>query len=137
MPLSHQHKHLRLCRKTLSWAYLNFEIQMILYQREGNITAELEEKLHLLGCDESILHDLSLQEKESLFLEDAFFSSLNTGKRIVSFALQENGLNQQKLQEMEESIIHAYEKIKEEYGDNALLDMSYQYSLQTLSIFRL
>lgn len=121
----------------MSWAYLNFETQMILYHGKGDITAELEEKLHLIGCDESTINDLSLQEKETFFLDDAFFSSLNTGKRIISFALQENGLNQQKLQEIEESIVHAYQNIKEEYGDDTLLEMSYRYTLQTLSIFRL
>lgn len=137
MPLSPQHEHIKLCSKTLSWAYLNFEVQMILYHWKGDVTAELEDKLRIIGCGEDTLHDLTLQGKESFFLDDAFFSSFNTGKRIISFALKENGLNQQKLQEIEESILHAYENIKEEFGDNTLLEMSYRHTLQTLSIFRL
>lgn len=110
---------------------------MILYKCKGEVPAELEEKLHTIGCDKNTLYDLSLQGQEALFADGAFFSSLNTGKRIISFALKENGLNQEKLQEIEESIVRAYNDAEKIYGGNELLNMSYRYSLQTLLVFRL
>ena len=130
-------KDLDAYSKVLSWALLNFQLQSFLHQgRKGsseNITQELEE----VGYKGRCIRELSESEFQNLFQKESFFSSSQTGKRIVSFALQENGLKQDRFHEIEDSITNAYKDVRNVDSQNELLEQSYRHCMDTLSIFKL
>lgn len=135
------HKHLKksfeLSMKILSWAHLNFELQLFLSKRKEKLSQKVNEQLKEVGYSGKSIQDLEEKEYKKLFEKESFFSSSQTGKRIAAFALQANGLNQDHFDEIEESITNAYEDIKTLYKESILLEQSYQHSIDTLYVFRL
>ena len=123
--------------KVLSWALLNFQLQSFLHQARKDISENVYQDLEEVGYRGVCIKELSEREFQNLFQKESFFSSSQTGKRIVSFALQENGLKQNIFQEIEDSITDAYKEVKKLDLQNELLEQSYQHCIDTLSIFRL
>jgi hypothetical protein len=122
--------------KTFNWARLNFELQSILSQPGLAITFEIENKLYEVGYTDGIMNCLSPKEIEGLFKEEAFFSCIKTGNRIVAFVLKANGLKKETFKDIEESITNAYWEIKKLNGTDKLVERSYTYTLEALSVFR-
>jgi len=137
--LQHQNSQnsFNLSMKILSWAHLNFELQLFLSKKEESLSNKTNEQLAQIGYDGKSIEDLEDKEYKKLFEKESFFSSSQTGKRIAAFALRINGLNQEGFQEIEESIKNAYTDIKNTSKGNILLEQSYQHSLDTLCVFKL
>ena len=123
--------------KVLSWALLNFQLQNFLQQTRKDPSENVYKDLEEVGYKGVCIKELSEREFQNLFQKESFFSSSQTGKRIVSFALQENGLKQNGFQEIENSITAAYKEVKHLDSQSELLEQSYQHCMDTLSIFRL
>jgi len=134
--LSNIQNNFDLYSEMLSWAQLNFEVQSLLYKANVSISSSLENQLKELGYSGKPIQDLSPTEKKELFHKDSFFSYTQTGKRIVSFALKENGLNMDAFEQIEDSITSAYNDVKKAYGENKVLEKSYRHSLDTLEVFK-
>lgn len=123
--------------KVLSWAHLNFELQLFLSKRKEKLSKKTDDQLKELGYHGRSIQDLEANEYKKLFEKESFFSASQTGKRIAAFALRLNGLNQDRFDEIEVSITNAYINIKDTYQGNKLLEQSYQHSLDTLCVFKL
>jgi len=134
--LSNTHHSLNLDIKILMWAHLNFELQVSLHQLNASVPDAMKDKLQELGYAGKPINCLSQKEREALFQKEAFFSYSQTGKRIVAFALQQNGLNQKQFQKIEESITNAYKEVIKRSGENRLVEKSYRHTLDTLGIFK-
>ena len=136
MSISIRKKNFELYIKILSWAHLNFELQTLLHKGKEKISEELTKQLTALGYTGKKIQTMSQYEFKKLFEKESFFSSSATGKRIIGFALKENGLSQDRFQTIEDSITSAYTDVKSQYEDDKLLEQSYQHSIDTLCIFK-
>jgi len=123
--------------KILSWALLNFQLQSFLYQEGGSEPENVTEELQEIGYKGTSIKELNEKDFANLFEKESFFSASQTGKRIASFALQENGLQQNRFQEIEDSITNAYRSVKKLDYENILLEQSYRHCMDTLSVFKL
>ena len=130
-------KNFELSMKILSWAHLNFELQLFLSKRKEKLSTKICQQIKELGYEGKKVQDLGEKEYKRLFEKESFFSASQTGKRIAAFALQLNGLNQDCFEEIEDSITNAYTDIKTSQEGNILLEQSYQHSLDTLCVFKL
>lgn len=122
--------------KVLSWALLNFHLQGFLHEARVSASVNIHKELEEIGYKGTCIKELSERDFKNLFQKESFFSSSQTGKRIASFALQVNGLKQNRFQEIEDSITNAYKDIKNTGVQNALLEKSYQHCMDTLYIFK-
>jgi len=113
--------------KILSWAHLNFELQILLQHNE--ISTQMQYQLQAIGYQGEIPNNRTL-----LFEDDGFFSTTQTSQRIATFTLKEVGLNKKLFEQAEKGIQNAYDEIKEKH--NILLDKSLKQTLQALSVFR-
>lgn len=118
------------------WAYINFRLQIILYKNAPNLNESVRDDLLRVGYEGIHIDELSDIQKQELLKEDAFFSSFQTGHRIVTFALKRSGLDKDMLNSIHQSINRAYETVVREYGRGELSEISYRHTLQTLSVFR-
>jgi hypothetical protein len=123
--------------KVLSWALFNFHLQSFLHHSGRDIPENIDHELEKVGYTGTCMKELSEDEFQNLFTKEAFFSSSQTGKRIISFALQENGLNQEGFEEIEKSITKAYDDVKNVESQNELLKQTYQHCIETLCVFKL
>jgi len=130
-------KNFELSMKVLSWAHLNFELQLFLSKRKEKFSKKTNAQLIEIGYDGVSIQDLEEKEYKKLFERESFFSSSQTGKRIAAFALKMNGLNQDRFEEIEECITNAYIDITTSQKGNKLLEQSYQHTLDTLCVFKL
>ena len=120
----------------LDWAYLNFEILIRLQEGDIYLSTAFQKQLDCVGYLGEAIDTLNKEEREKLLHHDGFFSCSQTGKRIVVFALQENGLNKKRFEEIEKSIMYAYKEVKKGHINCAGLEKSYHYTLETLNIFK-
>ena len=118
------------------WAYTNFQLQTLLCQNSFPPNDSIDKYLTRVGYEGVHFNELSDKQKQELMKEDAFFGPFLTGTRIVTFALKKSGLNKELLNYIQESIDSAYEAVVQENGNYRLIDESYSYTLQTLSVFR-
>ena len=123
-----------LYMKMLSWAHLNFDMQSFLLCENHPLNERREEALQTLGYTHHIPENIL--ERKQLFEREGFFSVSQTGKRIVAYVLQNNGLDQSKFEQIEESIQSAYQDVKAHYPPNDLLDKTLQHALDTLAVFK-
>ena len=118
------------------WAYTNFRLQVILYQNATQLSETIKKDLHRIGYEGVYFDELSDIQKQELLQGNAFFSSSQTGHRIVTFALKRSGLDRDMLNSIHQSINRAYETVVQEHGESELSEASYRHTLQTLSVFR-
>ncbi len=117
------------------WAYINFSLQTFLYKDNlpsYEVVQSTLDKIGYKGRYRDILDDV---KKKEMIMQNAFFGSLQTGNRIVAFALSKSGLNRDMLRLIHESIECAYETVVQENGANELSEASYRHTMQTLSVF--
>ena len=126
-----------LSMQILSWAHLNFELQLFLSKKQDKISKQTNEQLKKIGYEGENIFNLHNNDYKKLFERESFFSFFQTGKRIVAFALEINGLNQDRFEEIEDSITNAYLDVKRFDEENQLLEQSYQHCLDTLCVFKL
>ena len=120
-------KNLAIYLKILSWAHLNFEIQMLLQKEE--LATLTQDQLETVGYKGPLPENISL-----LFEDNGFFSKAQTSQRIASFTLKTIGLDKTLFTQAEKGIRNAYEDVKQNH--NTLLDTSFEQTLRTLSVFK-
>ena len=120
----------------LDWAYLNFEVLIQLQESDIYLSTVFQKQLKCVGYLGEAIDTLSQEERKKLFHHNGFFSCSQTGKRIVVFALQKNGLNKKRFEEIEKSILYAYKEVKKNHSNCIYLEKSYHYTLETLNIFK-
>jgi len=118
------------------WAYINFQLQIMLCQNTPSISNTMKKELDIIGYKGICLDKLNNVQKEELIGIDSFFGHLQTGNRIIAFALKKSGLNRDIFNDIQDSIGAAYEDVVQKNGRHELVETSYQNSLQTLSVFR-
>ena len=119
--------NLTIYLKILSWAQLNFELQVLL--QKGEFSSHMQEQLEAVGYQGPLPSNIAL-----LLENDGFFSQAQTSQRIASFTLKTIGLDKALFAQAEEGIKHAYKEVK--LTQNTLLDTSYKQTLKTLSVFK-
>ena len=129
-------ENFELSLKVLSWAHLNFELQLFLSKLNEKFSDKTYQQLREIGYEGRPLQELTETEYKELFEKEAFFSSSQTGKRIAAFALKINGVNQDRFEEIEESITNAYKDIQLLSQEDKLLERSYLHCLDTLCVFK-
>jgi len=118
------------------WAYINFRLQLMLCQKTPFNSKRVKKDLDMIGYEGICPDALNTMQKEELLETDAFFGYMQTGHRIITFALKKNGLNREMFDNIHKSIHTAYQEIIQEYEPNELIETSYKHCLQTLSVFR-
>ncbi len=118
------------------WVYINFTLQTVLSQNLFMPNETIEKALDSIEYDGTSFDELSDRQKRDLIQENGFFSSCQTGNRIVAFALKRSGLNRDMLNSIQENIDNAYTSVIQEHGKSKLLEASYKHTLQTLSVFK-
>ena len=117
------------------WTYSNFRLQVFLIQH-STMNEMIAMALNTIGYEEVSFYILKERQKRDLVQENGFFGSIQTGNRIVSFALKKSGLHKDRFDAVQKSIDSAYKAILVEFGDNQLIQESYLQTIQALSVFR-
>lgn len=119
-----------------TWAFINFQLQAILQNKTPSLDKTVRSQLSKIGYEGAPLDLLDTRERESLLKDNAFFGYLQTGHRIIAFALEKKGLDKEMLEVVHRSIHTAYEEVIQKHGHHQILETSYKHALQTLCVFR-
>ncbi len=119
-----------------TWAFINFQLQAILQNKTPSLDKTVRSQLSKIGYEGAPLDLLDTRERESLLKDNAFFGYLQTGHRIIAFALEKKGLDREMFEVVHNSIHAAYEEVIQENGPHELLEASYTHTLRTLRVFR-
>ena len=105
-------------------------------QDEPELSDKAKQQFQTIGYKGEFPLNFSKEKRASLFAEEEFFSYTQTGRRIVSYALKENGMNPGRFEQIENAINDAYKDVKSKRGEHPLLEETYLYSLATLNVFK-
>ena len=118
----------------LLWARMNFELQFFLNQKNPIFDESTQIYLSELNYCGKSLQNLHKNERDEL-VKNGFFSSMQTGRRIIAFALKQGEFNKTLLLTIERGVTDAYSNVISNLGKTALLKQTYKDSMQMLSIF--
>ncbi len=123
-------------KEVKTWAFINFHLQAVINTKVPSINETMKDQLSKIGYDGVPLDRLNIKEREDLLGTNAFFGYLQTGHRIIAFALEKKGLDKEMLEVVHRSIHTAYEEVIQKHGHHQILETSYKHALQTLCVFR-
>ena len=119
----------------LAWTHLNLAMQAFIHAcMDADLDEQHKEHLSRLGFEGTIPQND--HDKKQLFAGEGFFSVSQTGKRVASYVLKINGLDQEGFSRIEKSIHHAYQDVKDNYPSHTLIDRTFTHIMDTLSVFK-
>jgi len=122
--------------KVLSFAHINFSLQTSIKNRSVKFDDTLNINLKKINYTGKCIKELDKDEFNKLFMSNGFFGYTDTGNRLVSYALHLISIDKDLFHKVEEALENAYHDTKQTCEKTYLLDKTYMYTLDTLSIFK-